>query len=282
MTIQHLNDARAIARTATNIGATLPEPITDALTHLEEIARDTPTMPNPGASARALAEHIGNRAKMEKELKLAVTALAAAEATGKIHTYLAETCGARIRGMMLARREEVAAAFGDALADDLATLTTTAVRLPEWFRPEGAADLDAAAFTAWTQARDAHARISIASAALTPLYAGAIGQENGEQFPTEAAAALRYAKPGNLSTAKDAYRFRGALAGRTERVQGMAGQGSTFVDGLFVPTVLAHAGATFEWATPVEVTKRAEQIVMGMVLKPEPVSTPAATSVVAF
>ena len=47
-------------------------------------------------------------------------------------------------------------------------------------------------------------------------------------------------------------------------VQGLAGQGSTFVDGLFVPTALAHAGATFAWATPAEVTARAEMTVVAI------------------
>jgi hypothetical protein len=44
-------------------------------------------------------------------------------------------------------------------------------------------------------------------------------------------------------------------------VQGLAGQGSTFVDGLFIPTVLAHTGATFEWAASAVVTHRARAVV---------------------
>jgi hypothetical protein len=268
MTIQHLSEAKTIARAATSIGAQLPEQITAALAHLEDIARDTPKPLRPGNLATELAQHLGNPAAMDKAFKASAAKLATADAASKIYAYLTETCGTRVRGMMRAHSEEVAAAFGEALADDLATLEASASRLPAWFNPTQAASLDPDTFKAWTQARDAYARIQSASAALTPLYAGAIGHDNASQFPIAAAASLRFAKPPALSTKREAYAVRDALQGRTERTQGLAGQGSTFVDGLFIPTALAHVGATFEWATPAEVTERSEVIVNGMVREP--------------
>lgn len=167
--------------------------------------------------------------------------------------------------------EEIATAFGAALDEDLATLSRTAGLLPAWFNPEQAASLDPATFEAWTQARDAYARIQSAETALAPLYGGAVGVEHRIHFPSTAAASLRFAKPPALTTTRNAYAFRDALAGRTERLQGLAGQGSTFVDGLFIPTALAHVGATFEWATPPEVTARVQLITAGMT-KREPIS----------
>jgi hypothetical protein len=48
--------------------------------------------------------------------------------------------------MMKSHSQEVAAAFGEALAGDLVTLTATAARLPAWFNPDQAASLDPATF----------------------------------------------------------------------------------------------------------------------------------------
>lgn len=264
MSIQHLNDVKAIARTAAQIGAALPEQISLALAHLDDIVSNAPAMPEPGRIAKDLAQHIGDPIKMDKTLKAAATDLAAADAAIKIHRYLAETCGTRIRGMIAGHAEQMATSFGVALEPDLATLRATAIRLPAWFTEDQAASLDAQTFEAWTQARDAHARIQAASVALAPLYVAAIDQENSSQFPITAAAALRFAAPPKFNNTRHAYAFRDALAGRTERVQGVAGQGSTFVDGLFIPTALAHVGATFEWATPAEVAERSERTVAAM------------------
>lgn len=271
MSIQHLSDVKTVARAATSLGACMPERIEKALAHLDAINRDTPAPVRPGTLAGELAMHIGDPAAMDKALKAAAARLADAEAAGKIYGYLAETCGSRIRAMIRADAEEVTAAFGDALTGDLATLEATAGRLPAWFREDQAAELDSETFDAWTQARAAYARIQSATSALAPLYSGAIAGEHAGQFPRTAAASLQFAEPPAVTTSREAYAFRDALAGRTERVQGLAGQGSTFVDGLFIPTALAHVGATFAWATPSRVTKRAELIVLGMV-KREPVS----------
>lgn len=264
MSIHHLNDAKSIARVAAQIGAPLPEQIAAALAHLEDLTRNAPAPVRPGTLAAALAAHIGEPAAMDKALKTAAAQLAASKATGEIHTYLAETCGTRIRGMMRNHSEQIAAAFGAALADDLATLEATAGRLPAWFTEAQAASLDPETFKAWSEARDAYARITSASAALTPLYSGAIDHEHATQFPITAAASLRFAEPPRFATPRDAYAFRDALAGRTERVQGLAGQGTTFVDGLFIPAALAQVGAKFVWATPAGVSDRATRLVDGM------------------
>lgn len=265
MSIQHLNNVQTIARTAHQLGAPLPDRITQALTHLDDLTRNTPAAPRPGTIATDLAQHIGDPVKMDKALKAAAADLASADAAAKIHGYLTQTCGSRIRGMMTSDAEQIIAAFGAALTSDLDTLTATAGRLPAWFNPDQAANLDPETFKAWTQARDAYARIKSAELALTPLYVGAIGHDNAIHFPATSAASLRFAKPPKFTKPREAYAFRDALAGRTERVQGPAGQGSTFVDGLFIPTALAHVGAAFEWAAPSQVTARAAQVVASMV-----------------
>ena len=66
-------------------------------------------------------------------------------------------------------------------APDIATLEATAGRLPEWFTEDQAGNLNPDTFTAWTQARDAHARIQLAGAALAPLYHAATEQAHGGQ-----------------------------------------------------------------------------------------------------
>lgn len=273
MTIQDANTVRTIARAANQIGAPLPEKITRALLHLEDLTRNRPAAPQPGHMARDLAQHLGEPAAMDKALKAAAAALASADAAAKIHMFLAETCGARVRAMMRDETEQIAGAFGDALADDLATLTATAGRLPAWFKPDQSAGLDPGTFEAWCLARDAYSRVQSASAALGPLYGSAIDREHAIHFPTTAGVTLRFAKPPRLATLPAAYAFRHALAGRTERGQAGAGQGSTFIEGLFIPTALAQVGATFEWATPTEVHERAEQIVAGMTAKPAATGT---------
>jgi hypothetical protein len=68
--------------------------------------------------------------------------------------------------------------------------------------------------------------------------------QDATDFPTTALATLRFAQPpADFANRRHVYSFRDALMGRTERVQGLAGQGSTFVDGVFVPTLVARTGA---------------------------------------
>ena len=104
MTIQHLNDVKTIARAANLIGATLPTQIVEALAHLDDLTRNAPAPARPGALAKSLAQHIGEPEKMDKALKAAAVTLAAADAEAKIRGFLAETCGAQIRGMLNTRR----------------------------------------------------------------------------------------------------------------------------------------------------------------------------------
>lgn len=269
MSIQHFNNAKTIARAADRIGAVLPTDIATAVTHLEAIATGSNGAPQPGLAARALAAHLGDPAAMEKARKAAALELATADARSRIDAYLVETCAARLHGMMSFRREEIASSFGAALADDLDTLTANAGRLPSWFKPTQADRLtDGLTFEAWTLARDAHDRIAATQNALAFLYRGAIDQQHAESFPVLAAQTLRYAKPAPFKTSADAYAFRDAINGRVSPAREGAAHGPVSVDGLFIPTLLAQMGATFEWATPTEVGARAALIVAGMVREP--------------
>ena len=102
---------------------------------------------------------------------------------------------------------------------------------------------------------------------LAPLYHAATEQAHGDSFAITAAASLRFAEPPKFATPRDAYAFRDALAW-PHRTRKPAGQGSTFVYGLFIPGVLAHVGAKFAWATPAEVSDRADRIIEGITRKP--------------
>ena len=88
--------------------------------------------------------------------------------------------------------------------------------------------------------------------------------EHDGHFPTLAAASLRFAQPAKLATPAEAYAFRAALAGRAQNHMGVAAQGPTTTDGLFIPAVLIQAGATFAWATPAEVTARSAGLVAAL------------------
>lgn len=263
MSVQHINEVQQIARAAKAIGATLPDQITTALDHLQTITTSAEQRPNAGIIAADLAQHLGNPAALDKARKAAAQSLANAEANAKIDVHLATACASRLRTLIRRDSEQVATAIGEALAADLATLQTDAYKLPALFRAEHADRLAAGGFGAWCRARDAYDRIKTTQTALATLY-GAATREHEGQFPNTAAASLRFAKPPRFTTSHDAYGFRDALAGRAERRQGVASQGSTFADGLFVPAALAQAGATFEWATPSEVTARAQAIVTAM------------------
>lgn len=265
MTIQDENAVVSIARLAATLGATLPEPITSELEHLAEIRASAQPRPQPGLIAKEVSKHLGDRAAFTEAKKAAALEVATAEANAKLDGHLASACAHRLRAHMRTNADTVAAAIGAGLADDLATLATEAPKLPAYFRAEHADSLDPATFTAWTRCRDAHTRISASHGPLLVLYSGAV--KDTSAFGIVALTSLRFAKPPTFTTAKAAYDFRDALAGRTARVQGLAGQGTPYIDDLFIPAVLAHVGATFEWATPSEVHDRAEQIVAGMVTK---------------
>lgn len=256
MTAQHLNDVKLIARLATNLGATLPSRITTGLAHLEALAADAQTPPQPGPAAKELSLLLGQPAALEKARKSAALALATADASAKIDAYLVYACASRLRAQMRGDAEAIAAAIGAALKPDLETLQSEAPKLPQLFRPEHADQLDARTFESWTLARDASARIRATQQALDTLYGGVLDQDTEAHFPAHAQASLRFAKPPHFDGAHGAHDFRDALAGRS---QAMDGRGPTSIDGLFIPTTLAYAGATFAWATPAAVSQRARQ-----------------------
>jgi hypothetical protein len=68
---------------------------------------------------------------------------------------------ARIRGS----RGAIGAAFGAALTDHVAALSSNAALLPAGFTADDAANLDPPTFAARTRARDAHAALQAARAA---------------------------------------------------------------------------------------------------------------------
>ncbi len=214
MSINHMNEVRAIARAAQQIGATLPKPLADGLAHLDAIRTEAAPRLRPAALAKELAEHLGDPAGLAKARKAAAAQLATAAADADIAAYLPEVMGAPLRGMMTGVTE----AFGEALTADLETLADTAGRLPHWFKPEQAGNLDPSP-SRHGPPRDAYARITATENALAPLYGGAA---DSIHFPTAAAASLRFATPGDLSDHHAAYEFRGALMGRVERPQGSA------------------------------------------------------------
>ena len=155
-------------------------------------------------------------------------------------------------------------------APDIATLEATAGRLPEWFTEDQAGNLNPDTFTAWTQARDAHARIPARRGRPgTALPRGHRTSPRGTVPPITAAASLRFAEPPKFATPRDAYAFRDALAlAAPNECKALRGRARRSVDGLFIPGVLAHVGAKFAWATPAEVSDRADRIIEGITRKP--------------
>src|SRR4029078_1965096 len=116
MTVQHLNAVKSIARTAQTSGAQMPEHISDALRHLDELAAAQSAPFQPGASAKEIAKHLGDRTAMEKATKAASIRLATDEARLRSQRHPVEVCATRILGMMHGSSEQISAAFGVALA----------------------------------------------------------------------------------------------------------------------------------------------------------------------
>lgn len=264
MSIQDVNEVRTIVSIADSLRVKLPKEIADGVAHLEEFRRNTTVTPHAGHAAREIVPLLGKPAAFDKARQAAALEQAMGEALAKIDGHIVEAGAGRMIGLIRRERETICAAIGEALSPDLATLQANAGKLPELFRPEHAADLDPHTFALWTEASEAFSRVHATAVGLSSLYRGATGQDSSE-FSAPMAVALRFAKPGKLRNPPAAYRLRSALAGRAERSQGLAGQGSTFVDGLFVPTTLAHAGASFEWATPSQIAPRAAAITEAIV-----------------
>ena len=273
MSIEKLNEVRAITRAARAVGAVLPQNIQQAIDHLEQLRATAPTPIRPAVVAAELALLLGAEAALEKARTAAADELSRSEARAKIDALLPTALGSRLRSLMRADADPIAACFGEALASDITTLADEAGKLPALFRPERADTLSASGFTAWTRARDAWQRISATGRALDFLYPTV----EKDVFPGPAQACLRVAEPPAFTDPSEAYAFRNALLGRGEQDQGLASQGSAIMDGLFVPTAIAHAGGSFAWAGPAEVGERARRTVEAMVARPAPVVAPPST-----
>ncbi len=271
MTIQNLNAVRAIARLAEQTGATLPAEITAATAHLEQLATVTPARPQPDLIAKDLSDFLGDPTGMAKAKRAAIADLAVADATARVDARLTEICGARLFARMRTQAATITAAIGATLEPDLAILQDQAGRLPEGFRTEQADQLDAATYAVWHQVRDAYARITATHAGLGPLYASAVAGDLAALFTFGALPTLRIAEPPAFDTPEDALAFASALEGTAVRPMGLASQGSPWISGAFIPTSVAHAGGTFSWATPKQVTERARAIYDAAAAQPVPV-----------
>jgi hypothetical protein len=246
---------RTIAATARDVGAELPADLLAAVEHLDRLEAEPRALPSPAAVATDLARHLGDPAAMDKARAKAAADLATAEANAKLTGALVDRCALVLQQRVRRDRETIAAAFAAPLAAALDTLTETAPLLPPGFAPDEAADLDAATFTAWTRARDAHVQLEAVGRALAPVYGGG---PVTDLLPAPALAALRYtAPPAEFTDPPHAHRFADALAGNR---YGGGHVGPVSVRGVFAPTACAELGATFAWATPAEVARRAEAI----------------------
>ncbi|SER79845.1 hypothetical protein SAMN05216199_1254 [Pedococcus cremeus] len=261
MTAQHYNEVRLVARAAKQTGAALPVEITAGIAHIETLNTTPQNSANAGSYVADIVRHLGDPKALEKARAAAALALATAEADAKLNGHIINAASSRLRSIMRANAEAIAAAFGDALAADVDTLNADAHRLPYRFKADNAAALDGDTFTAWTRVRDAAARIDTTRDPLATIYAAAIPGAIGGSFTPAAAAALRWAKPPVFDNHTQAYAFHDALTGRAKGGSPLA---PVTVDALFPPTALAELGATFEWAGPQEVGRRARQIIEAM------------------
>lgn len=250
----HANTVRTLTTAAAKLGVILPADIAAQAAHLDELVAEQRTAPNPALVAADLAQHLGNPAAMTKARAKAAGELAAADAHAKISGALADRCATLLHQRIRQNREPIAAAFGNALTAPLATLDSDAPRLPVWFKPEQAANLDPETFAAWDRARDAHAVLEAAQRALAPLY----GTSPTGLLTIDALRSLTYtAPPARFTDYTHAHKFARALAGTRH---GGSDVGVLNVQGVFAPTACAELGGTFAWATPAEVARRIDTI----------------------
>jgi hypothetical protein len=191
---------------------------------------------------------------MTKARFKAANELAIAEADERIKAALVDRCAVALHGQMRSNAHAIIEAFRPAVADAIKALNDNAAKLPRNFRSDDAATLDPATFTAWSRARDAKALIDCLFPALRQLY-----RTPADDFLTASAVqALRYVKPPTLENPLQAHTFARALAGTRH---GGSDVGPLTVQELFAPALVAHLGATFEWASPDEVADGAESII---------------------
>jgi hypothetical protein len=256
MFTQRAHDVRTLAAAAHTAGATLPDDVVRQADHLANLTMEQHTRPNVLAVAADLAQHLGDASAMTKARKRAATDLAAADAHARLSDPLRERCSTLLHQRIRQAREPIAAAFGEALASHVATLTADAARLPSGFSADQAGNLAPDVFAAWVRARDAHQALESVRIALGPLYPGP------DRFlGLDAKAALRFiAPPTTFTDPGHAHAFVDALAGVR---RGGSSIGPTADFPVFAPTACANLGATFEWAGPAEVAARVAHVTAG-------------------
>ncbi|MFW5468906.1 hypothetical protein ACOCJ4_02545 [Knoellia sp. CPCC 206435] len=253
--VQRLTDIRTLTAAAARHGVSLPKEIAAQAEHLETLEGEQRTRAtlNPAQCASQLAAHLGNPAAMTKARAKVAAEMAAADADAAVTAHLLDRCAAVLHQRIRQSGDVIAAAFAPAVSDALHTLTEQAARLPQAFKADDAATLSAAEYTAWTEARDAHALIQSLEAPLRLLH----GTGASDLLAPDAVRALRYVEPPHFHDVKEAGAFARALAGIRHAGSSI---GPVNLDGVFTPTAVAHLGGTFAWATPAEVTARVEAI----------------------
>ena len=256
MFTQHTTDARNLAAAADAHGVSLPGDLPDMIAHaaaLEADARDLRNL-TPATIARDLVTHLGDPAAMTEARKAAALELAANEADKQISAVLANTVASALARQIRSDRDAIAAAFTEAAHTHTETLIEHAGRLPDWFRPEQAVDLDPDLFAAWRAVETATAALEAMRVALSPCYGRAA---DGPLLTSRGHRALAYVKAPQDMDRQTAHHIALALDGR-QRGGGDAAPPADVA--VFPPTTLAHLGCTFAWATPTEVAARVEHL----------------------
>ena len=256
MFTQHTTNARNLAAAAEAHGVTLPGDLPGKIAHaadLEAQARTARTL-TPASIAADLVQHLGNPERMTAARKAAALELAANDADKQIGQILANTVAGDLHAHMRRERDTIAAAFTEAAHTHTETLIEHAGRLPDWFRPEQAVDLDPDLFAAWRAVETATAALEAMRVALSPCYGRAA---DGPLLTSRGHRALAYVKAPQDMDRQTAHHIALALDGR-QRGGGDAAPPADVA--VFPPTTLAHLGCTFAWATPTEVAARVEHL----------------------
>lgn len=255
MLAQRHNDIRSLTAAAARHGVTLPEHITAQAAHLAVLEQDQRTRATltPAQCANGLAAHLGNPAAMIKGRAKVAADMAAATADKAVTAHLVDRCAAILHQRIRQNGDTIVAAFAPAVTDAIDTLTRTAARLPGAFKAEDAAALNAADYTAWTEAQTAHALLKSLHTPLRILET----TPASDLLAPEAVRALRYVHPPMFDNSAEASTFARALAGIRH---GGSSIGPVNIDGVFMPTAVTHLGGMFAWATPAEVAARAQAI----------------------
>jgi hypothetical protein len=245
MSAQREAALRQLLSSADRLGVQMPPDVDRIIRHALSVEVVTVS---EATVVQDVMAHLGDPAEFAKQVATGCDLLARSSVSAQLLRAVQPRAVQMAWQLMMAHRDAVGAAFGQALQPQIDALIEHAPEVPESTTERDAATLNPEAFGHWRAIGEAVAVLESAFNALAPAYRNPVDDLN--VLTLETARRLIIVEPPDLDTIDAAVDFRAALSGERQ-IGGHLSPHITDNEGAWFAKMVRHNGR-FVWATPTE------------------------------